>query len=65
MFIAAIVEKNPSRFRLNSAEVVQRRFFVQQTREEIGNIKEKLQIMRGQDFDQSAKKVIFSVTMHS
>ncbi|EFX69800.1 hypothetical protein DAPPUDRAFT_113324 [Daphnia pulex] len=52
----AIVEKNPSRFRLNSAEVVQRRFFVQQTRDEIGNIKEKLQIMRGQDFDQSAKK---------
>jgi syntaxin 6 len=65
MFIAAIVEKNPSRFRLNSAEVVQRRFFVQQTRDEIGNIKEKLQIMRGQDFDQSAKKVIFLVTMHS
>ncbi|EFX62175.1 hypothetical protein DAPPUDRAFT_68171 [Daphnia pulex] len=61
----AIVGKNPSRFRLNSAEVVQRRFFVQQTRDEIGNIKEKLQIMRGQDFDQSAKKVIFLVTMHS
>ncbi|KAI9550739.1 hypothetical protein GHT06_001724 [Daphnia sinensis] len=52
----AIVEKNPSRFRLNSAEVVQRRFFVQQTRDEIGSFKEKLQIMRGQDFDHSARK---------
>ena len=58
-FIEAIVEKNPSRFRLNSAEVVQRRFFVQQTRDEVGIIKEKLQIMRGQDFDHSARKVCF------
>ncbi len=55
--IAAIVEKNPGRFRLNSAEVVQRRYFVQQTRDEIGGIKEKLQIMRGQDSDHSARKV--------
>lgn len=56
--MTAIVEKNPSRFRLNSSEVIQRRYFVQQTREEISNIKEKLQIMRNEDFDHSAKKVI-------
>lgn len=58
----AIVEKNPSRFRLNSAEVVQRRYFVQQTRDEIGSIKEKLQMMRSQDFDHSARKPLLENT---
>lgn len=57
LHFVAIVEKNPSRFRLNSSEVVQRRYFVQQTRDEVGTIKEKLQIMRSQDFDHSARKV--------
>lgn len=55
---AAIVEKNPGRFRLNGSEVVQRRFFVQQTRDEIGSIKGKLQMMRGQDSDYSSRKVV-------
>ena len=54
---SAIVEKNPARFRLNSSEVTQRRCFVQATREEVKNIKSKVQVMRGQDFDHSSRKV--------
>lgn len=52
----AIVEKNPGRFRLNSSEVVLRRSFVQQTREEIGTMKDRAQITRGQGYDHSARQ---------
>ena len=55
--ISAIVEKNPGRFRLNSSEVVLRRSFVQQTREEIGTMKDRAQITRGQGYDHSARQV--------
>jgi len=52
----AIVERNPGRFRLNSSEVVLRRSFIQQTREEIGKMKDRAQITRGQGYDHSARQ---------
>jgi len=53
----AIVEKNPGRFRLDSNEVIQRRYFIQSTRDEIADIKDKVQIqMRGRDVDHTARK---------
>jgi Syntaxin 6, N-terminal len=61
--VAAIVEKNPGRFRLDSNEVIQRRYFIQSTRDEIADIKDKVQIqMRGRDVDHTARKVKFLVT---
>jgi len=63
----AIVEKNPARFRLNCSEVSQRRCFVQTTREEVKNIKSKVQVMRVQDFDHSSRKPLLenSSPLHS
>ena len=61
--VAAIVEKNPGRFRLDSNEVIQRRYFIQSTRDEIADIKDKVQIqMRGRDVDHTARKVKFLAT---
>ncbi len=53
---AAIVEKNPGRFRLDANEVLQRRLFIQSTRDEIADVKEKVH-MRGRDSDQTVRKV--------
>jgi len=51
----AIVEKNPGRFRLDANEVLQRRLFIQSTRDEIADVKEKVH-MRGRDSDQTVRK---------
>lgn len=54
---SAIVEKNPGRFRLDAAEVIQRRYFIQQTKDEILDIKDKVQTMKARDSDHGSRKV--------
>lgn len=52
----AIVEKNPSRFKLDSRELSNRRQFIDCTRNEVKSMKEKMSILRIADRDITARQ---------
>ncbi|XP_063227265.1 syntaxin-6 isoform X2 [Bacillus rossius redtenbacheri] len=51
-----IVEKNPSKFKIDNKELSARRNFIEQTRDEVKTMKEKMNISRGRDRDRTARQ---------
>uniref|UniRef100_A0A0A9WJV0 Syntaxin-6 n=3 Tax=Lygus hesperus TaxID=30085 RepID=A0A0A9WJV0_LYGHE len=51
-----IVEKNPSKFKIDNKELTSRRNFIELTREEVKHMKEKMNYSRGRDRDRTARQ---------
>lgn len=51
-----IVEKNPSKFKIDNKELTIRKNFIEQTREEVKCMKEKMNFSRGRDRDRTARQ---------
>uniref|UniRef100_A0A0V0G678 Putative snare protein tlg1/syntaxin 6 n=1 Tax=Triatoma dimidiata TaxID=72491 RepID=A0A0V0G678_TRIDM len=52
----AIVEKNPSKFKIDNKELTSRRNFIEITREEVKHMKDKMNYSRGRDRDRTARQ---------
>nr|CAD7426962.1 unnamed protein product [Timema monikensis] len=55
--ILRIVEKNPGKFKIDNKELSSRKSFIDQTREEVKVMKDKMNISRGRDRDRTARQV--------
>ncbi|XP_023702469.1 syntaxin-6 [Cryptotermes secundus] len=51
-----IVEKNPSKFKIDNKELSSRKSFIDQTREEVKTMKDKMNTSRGRDWDRTARQ---------
>ncbi|XP_046997431.1 syntaxin-6 [Schistocerca americana] len=51
-----IVEKNPGKFKIDNKELSSRRNFIDQTRDEVKTMKDKMNISRGRDRDRTARQ---------
>ncbi|XP_043463185.1 syntaxin-6 isoform X1 [Leptopilina heterotoma] len=51
-----IVEKNPSKFKIDNKELVFRRRFIEETRDEVKIMKDKMNLSRGRDRDRTARQ---------
>ncbi|XP_033223716.1 syntaxin-6 isoform X1 [Belonocnema kinseyi] len=51
-----IVEKNPSKFKIDNKELTIRRHFIEQTRDEVKIMKDKMNLSRGRDRDRTARQ---------
>ncbi|KAF6200934.1 hypothetical protein GE061_005381 [Apolygus lucorum] len=51
-----IVEKNPSKFKIDNKELTSRRNFIELTREEVKHMKDKMNYSRGRDRDRTARQ---------
>ncbi|XP_054276023.1 syntaxin-6-like [Macrosteles quadrilineatus] len=51
-----IVEKNPTKFKIDNKELTSRKNFIEQTREEVRCMKEKMNFTRGRDRDRTARQ---------
>jgi len=51
-----IVEKNPTKFKLDNKELSSRKSFIDQTREEVKAMKDKMNISRGRERDRTARQ---------
>uniref|UniRef100_A0A1B6M580 t-SNARE coiled-coil homology domain-containing protein n=1 Tax=Graphocephala atropunctata TaxID=36148 RepID=A0A1B6M580_9HEMI len=51
-----IVEKNPTKFKIDNKELTSRKNFIEQTREEVKCMKEKMNFSRGRDRDRTARQ---------
>lgn len=51
-----IVEKNPGKFKIDNKELSGRRSFIDQTRDEVKTMKDKMNISRGRDRDRTARQ---------
>ncbi|XP_012279291.1 syntaxin-6 [Orussus abietinus] len=51
-----IVEKNPTKFKIDNKELSVRRNFIEQTREEVKIMKDKMNLSRGRDRDRTARQ---------
>lgn len=51
-----IVEKNPNKFKIDNKELSSRRSFIDQTREEVKVMKDKMNISRGRERDRTARQ---------
>ncbi|XP_046586744.1 syntaxin-6 isoform X1 [Neodiprion lecontei] len=51
-----IVEKNPNKFKIDNKELTIRRNFIEQTREMVKIMKEKMNVSRGRDRDHTARQ---------
>lgn len=54
-----IVEKNPSKFKIDNKELTKRKHFIDSTKNEIQSMKDKINMNRGKDKDRLARQVIF------
>ncbi|EFN82669.1 Syntaxin-6 [Harpegnathos saltator] len=53
---ARIVEKNPTKFKIDNKELTVQRSFIEQAREEVKIMKDKLNLSRGRDRDSTARQ---------
>lgn len=51
-----IVEKNPNKFKIDNQELTIRRNFIEQTREEVKVMKDRMNLSRGRDRDRTARQ---------
>ncbi|XP_039286426.1 syntaxin-6 [Nilaparvata lugens] len=51
-----IVEKNPSKFKIDNKELTSRKNFIEQTREEVKSMKETMNFSRGRDRDRASRQ---------
>nr|KAF7438182.1 hypothetical protein H0235_000573 [Vespula pensylvanica] len=51
-----IVEKNPTKFKIDNKELSVQRSFIEQTREEVKIMKDKMNLSRGRDRDSTARQ---------
>lgn len=51
-----IVEKNPSKFKIDNKELTTRKHFIDATRDEVKNMKDKMNINRNRDRDRTARQ---------
>ncbi|XP_011299318.1 syntaxin-6 isoform X1 [Fopius arisanus] len=51
-----IVEKNPTKFKIDNKELTYRRAFIDQTRDEVKIMKDKMNLSRGRDRDRTARE---------
>ncbi|XP_076636225.1 syntaxin-6-like isoform X2 [Colletes latitarsis] len=51
-----IVEKNPTKFKIDNKELTVQRSFIEQTREEVKIMKDKMNLSRGRDRDSTARQ---------
>ncbi|XP_015609249.1 syntaxin-6 isoform X2 [Cephus cinctus] len=51
-----IVEKNPTKFKIDNKELTIRRNFIEQTRDEVKIMKDKMNLSRGRDRDRTARQ---------
>lgn len=51
-----IVEKNPTKFKIDNKELTVQRSFIEQTREEVKTMKDKMNLSRGRDRDNTARQ---------
>ncbi|XP_066256032.1 syntaxin-6 [Euwallacea similis] len=51
-----IVEKNPSKFKIDNKELTKRKYFIVSTKNEIQSMKDKINMNRGKDKDRFAKQ---------
>ncbi|XP_051161965.1 syntaxin-6 [Leptopilina boulardi] len=51
-----IVEKNPSKFKIDNKELAIRRRFIEETRDEVKIMKDKMNLSRGRDRDRTARQ---------
>lgn len=51
-----IVEKNPSKFKLDNKELTTRKYFIDSTREEVKSMKDKINMNRNRDRDRTASQ---------
>ncbi|XP_043286668.1 syntaxin-6 isoform X2 [Venturia canescens] len=51
-----IVEKNPTKFKIDNKELTVRRAFIEHTREEVKVMKDKMNLSRGRDRDRTARQ---------
>lgn len=51
-----IVEKNQSKFKIDNKELTSRRHFIDQTREEVKHMKDKMNYSRGRDRDRTSRQ---------
>lgn len=51
-----IVEKNPSKFKIDKKELISRRCFIDATRDEVKSMKEKMSLNRNRDRDITARQ---------
>lgn len=56
-----IVEKNPSKFKLDNKELTTRKYFIDSTREEVKSMKDKINMNRNRDRDRTASQVILTI----
>lgn len=55
--VTHIVEKNPSKFKIDNKELTGRKTFIDSTREEVKSMKEKINMNRNRDRDRTARQV--------
>lgn len=60
-----IVEKNPSKFKIDNKELTKRKHFIDSTKNEIQSMKDKINMNRGKDKDRLARQVIFLLFLKS
>lgn len=52
-----IVEKNPTKFKIDNKEITTRKHFIDTTREEVKLMKDKINMSRNRDRDRTARQV--------
>ncbi|XP_066585815.1 syntaxin-6 isoform X2 [Prorops nasuta] len=52
----SILEKNPTKFKIDNKELAVQRRFVEQAREEVKTMKDKMNLSRGRDLDSTARQ---------
>ncbi|XP_017106333.1 syntaxin-6 isoform X1 [Drosophila bipectinata] len=61
----SIVEKNPSKFRIDNRELSSRRHFIDNTRDEVKQMKDKMSLNRSRDRDITAHQPLLDNERHS
>ncbi|XP_016999251.2 syntaxin-6 [Drosophila takahashii] len=61
----SIVEKNPSKFRIDNRELSSRRHFIDNTRDEVKQMKDKMSLNRSRDRDITAHQPLLDNDRHS